>query len=628
LLGALFLFGASAARAADTLPNRIEDRDFWNLIDALSEPNGSFQSENLLSNEIDFPRIMPIVKRTVKPDGVYFGVGPEQNFNYIAAIQPKIAFIIDIRRQNMLEHVLYKAIFDLSPNRAVFISRLFSRKQPSALTDNLTAAELFDAYSDLPADETVFRKNFKEIEHLLTVTHGFGLTSEDRAFMQRIYKAFFEFGPLIDYSSQGGGPSGGAFRPSYARLMTETDDTGREWSYLENETNYAVVRDLEARNLIIPLTGDFGGPKAIRAVGRYVRDHSAVVSAFYTSNVEGYLFQGGDRVGNSNGGAARFYENAASLPLDAASTFIRWIPGAAYRSGSEPSIVLEPIQRTIEDFRSGRLTGFDLLRRGRIVSGALSDLRRFPPGRNSGARTTPLIFDWSVYAWIGFHLLVASMAFVVRFLWDPAVPRFARKHLSIAATPGNETAGNERFDLPVRLLHSFVWAIGGYGLAALFQIAISSNPAVHLNPIRLAINGAMIAVAAGIVLSIVVTLLLSYRRVITTLSMIPLLMLPVFGVQVASDINRGLDLRPPITKTTPVLRRWQEQQRPRLGGAYTTYHIEIDTTADSGTFPPQMQVSRRIYDSLIEGDNVPIVIGQGAIGMQWYRSVNGLSMND
>jgi hypothetical protein len=137
---------------------RIDDRVFWQLIGALSEPDGDFQSENLLSNETEFPRIMAAVQRTVRPNGAYLGVGPEQNFNYIAVTHPKIAFLIDIRRQNMLEHLLYKAIFELSPDRAVFISRLFSRKQPQGLTGNLSAAELFDAYSGMPGDDETFKR--------------------------------------------------------------------------------------------------------------------------------------------------------------------------------------------------------------------------------------------------------------------------------------------------------------------------------------------------------------------------------------------------------------------------------------------------------------------------------------
>jgi hypothetical protein len=354
------VLGPARVRAADSLPAKLDDGSFWKLISALSEPNGEFQSENLLSNETDFPSVMSTLKSRVTSDGVYLGVGPEQNFNYIAAIHPRMAIIIDIRRQNMLEHFLYKALFELSPDRAAFVSRLFSRSlQTDGLTSASSAAELFDASQDAAADHTAFARNLQDIRKLLVETHGFALTRDDLASLENLYAAFSDFGPAINYNSRGGGIGGRTFMPSYQELMTETDRKGREWSYLASEESYRAVRDLELRNLIVPITGDFGGPSAIRSVGNYLKDHNALVSAFYTSNVEGYLFRGGDRRGNPNGGAERFYDNVAALPLNRSSTFIRWIPGGGGRLNGT-SISLAPILSAIEDFKAGRFTSADL----------------------------------------------------------------------------------------------------------------------------------------------------------------------------------------------------------------------------------------------------------------------------
>src|SRR6186997_1494954 len=43
---------AASPVAAAALPQRLSDRDFWQLSTDLSEPNGSFRSDNLLSNEV------------------------------------------------------------------------------------------------------------------------------------------------------------------------------------------------------------------------------------------------------------------------------------------------------------------------------------------------------------------------------------------------------------------------------------------------------------------------------------------------------------------------------------------------------------------------------------------------
>ena len=74
---------SSAAVAPESLPQRLSDADFWRLTIDLSEPNGSFRSENLVSNEHTFQIRHSALIKTVKPGGVYLGVAPDQNFTYI-----------------------------------------------------------------------------------------------------------------------------------------------------------------------------------------------------------------------------------------------------------------------------------------------------------------------------------------------------------------------------------------------------------------------------------------------------------------------------------------------------------------------------------------------------------------
>src|SRR5499426_2018224 len=135
--------------AADTLPRELPDDDFWRLVSDFSEAGGFFRFE-YMSNEQQFQYVIPRLKEKRLSGGVYLGVGPEQNFTYIAALQPKMAFIVDIRRQNMIEHLMYKAIFEMSSDRVDFLSRLFSRKVPAGLTDKATARALFDAFRASP----------------------------------------------------------------------------------------------------------------------------------------------------------------------------------------------------------------------------------------------------------------------------------------------------------------------------------------------------------------------------------------------------------------------------------------------------------------------------------------------
>jgi len=299
--------------AVEALPQRLDDHTFWTLVNEFSEPNGFFRSDNLVSNEMQFQYVIPVLQQTLLPMSAYLGVGPDQNFTYIAALKPRIAFIVDIRRQNMLLHLMYKAIIEMSPTREEFLSRLFSRPAPPQLASNDSAEALLAAFQNVEPDPVAFERNRAEIYAHLQHTHGFSLSRSDLGGIDYVYRAFYQAGPEIRYSFGRG--SGWQPFPSYRDLMTANDGQGLQRSYIASEAQYQSLRDLEERNLIVPLVGDFAGPKALRSVARYLDLHHAKVSAFYTSNVEQYLFRGD--------AWQRFYENVAALPLDTRSTFIR-----------------------------------------------------------------------------------------------------------------------------------------------------------------------------------------------------------------------------------------------------------------------------------------------------------------
>src|SRR5947207_4036362 len=140
-----FLFVAAPSVLAQSLPTSISDKDFWAMVDGFSEPGGTFASDNIISNEIAFQQVIPELQKAPH-EGVYLGVGPEQNFTYITALKPGMAFIIAIRRQNLLLHLMYKALAEISADRADFMSRLFARPAPAGLGTDSTPRALFDAF--------------------------------------------------------------------------------------------------------------------------------------------------------------------------------------------------------------------------------------------------------------------------------------------------------------------------------------------------------------------------------------------------------------------------------------------------------------------------------------------------
>jgi hypothetical protein len=265
----------------------------------------------------------------------------------------------------------------MSSNRAEFLSRLFSRKAPAGLNANSSVDELFSAYATVPLDPEYHQKNLQSVKDVLWKQHKFGLTTEDETSLEHVYDAITKAGTTLGYSvsdpnlanrvittrifdvatgtsdvavlSAGdletairlfrfpvnpADPQGGTATrvnvstfPTYTDLMTATDGSGVNRSYLASEGNYKSVREMQQKNLVVPIVGDFAGPKAIQAVGKYLSDHNATVSIFYLSNVEQYL--------TPTPTLKRFYENVATLPLNSSSSFIR----SAQATGVQPGIV-------------------------------------------------------------------------------------------------------------------------------------------------------------------------------------------------------------------------------------------------------------------------------------------------
>jgi hypothetical protein len=344
-------------QAADTLPHEISDDTYWKMVSDYSEDSGSFRFE-YMSNELQFQYVIPRLKENRKPGGAYLGVGPEQNFTYISALQPKIAFICDIRRQNLVEHLIYKVIFEMSTDRVDFLSYLFSRKPAVVLNEKSSVKQLFQAFRTASPDPEMYRRNLDAIKNRLLNEHRFPLSRTDQQSVDFIYKIFFDTENVFGYSTS----IFGGFGATYAELMTATDEQGQSRSYLATEENFQTVRDLERRNLIIPVVGDFAGPKTLRSVGRYLKDHGATLTAFYTSNVEQYLFEQGDDW-------RHFLTNVSAFPLDSSSTFIR---SSHYSFGEQPPgqfnrgrfiQLLSPMAEAVKAFNTGQLASYeDLIR--------------------------------------------------------------------------------------------------------------------------------------------------------------------------------------------------------------------------------------------------------------------------
>jgi hypothetical protein len=335
------------AKAIDSL----SVKDFSRLINEFSEESGYFRSDNFTSNETAYLHVVDKMRQLGATGGAYIGVGPEQNFTYIAKVRPRIAFIIDIRRQAIIQHLMYKAIFHLSPNRLQFMSRLFSKPLPKEKVPAADASinDLLSFFTKTPADSKTYETNLASIRKTIQEEFQFPLNTEDQKSLEYIYKSFRDDGLDISYRMDGVG----AFFPTFKEIIAETDLNGKQGNFLATVDDYDFVRGMHSKNLIIPVVGDFGGKKAIAAIADFLKKNGFTVTAFYTSNVEQYLFE--------NGSFEAFANNVRKLPINDKSLFIR----SALSRSSHPAAsghllftVLEQMTVFMQDFDEKRYQSY------------------------------------------------------------------------------------------------------------------------------------------------------------------------------------------------------------------------------------------------------------------------------
>jgi hypothetical protein len=370
LLWALLLSTLAVAQTAAPQPLKqpesLSAAEFSRLSREMSEEGGFFRSDNFTSNETAYLTVVDKLRQLGATGGAYLGVGPEQNFTYIAKIRPRIAFIMDIRRQAVLQHLLYKAVFHHAPDRVQFLALLLSRPLPkeTAPTPKSDLNDILSFFSQAPADENAYASNLIKLRKTIQEDFQFSLSDGDQRGIEYVYSTFRNDGLQISYRSGSNNPGGGfgggggfvggggGFRggfPVLKDLIAQTDLNGKTGNFLASDEDYDFVRGLHRKNLIVPVVGNFAGPKALGAIGEYLKKNGFSVTAYYLSNVEQYLFDGDLFSAWAN--------NVRKLPLTDKSLFIRSASGRfqhpAALPGHRAATLLQLMAVFLKDFDEG-----------------------------------------------------------------------------------------------------------------------------------------------------------------------------------------------------------------------------------------------------------------------------------
>jgi hypothetical protein len=283
---------ASAQQPARARSDSDSVANFAALVRRLSSAGGQFDTDNLISNEKGYQQVLGAVDRLGLRGGAYIGVGPDQNFTYIAQLRPRIAFIADVRRDNMLQHLLFKALFARARNRAEYLALWTGRRVPD---DPEAAAvrplqELVTRLDATPFDQVSAQRAKRLVREELQRS-GILLSGVDLMVIERFHDAFISAGLSLRFTSTGRAPQ--PYYPTLRQLILEHDAAGRMRSYLASEESFQFVKDLQRRNLVVPVTGDLGDTRTLAGIGRLLNERGDRLTALYVSNVEDYLLRDG-----------------------------------------------------------------------------------------------------------------------------------------------------------------------------------------------------------------------------------------------------------------------------------------------------------------------------------------------
>ena len=190
---------------------------------------------------------------------------------------------------------------------------------------------------------------------------------------------------------------------------------------------------------------------------------------------------------------------------------------------------------------------------------------------------------------------------------------------------GRPEHGEDRFVRRAVFIEGLVWALTAYAAAGFFEGAAFRED-YHLDSTALFQAGmlASAALVAGLFALAAALLKGSSRahRWLVEIGLMLLLSAPIAGLQLVSDLNRGLDREASVDLACSLQRTEIREHRGRRGRRYYTYHFTLNPCDGRGLpLPREIEVSASTYQGSAAGSAVTLRVGRGALGHPWYRSI-------
>ena len=323
---------------------------FAQQITALSEPEGYFDTDNLISNESSYQQVLPELRRTRRFTAAPTWVSGRTRTSHTS------------RRRAL------RSPSSSTSAATIFCctscSRRCSRSHVPASTTSRSSSAApcpprSSAWRAAPVDRLVSYVDAPALR-LPPSTHcgrgstppspavGVTLSAEDLRTIDRFHRRFIEEGVSLRFQSTGRPPR--SYYPTYRRASDRHGWIRPSGQLPRLRRRVPVSERSPGPRQVIPVVGDLSGPSAIAAIGKLLGVRRIEVSAFYVSNVEFYLF--------GEGAFPRYITNLGRLPHAGNSVIIRSVFGGfagGYRPGDSSVSRLQSIDELLTGVAAGKI---------------------------------------------------------------------------------------------------------------------------------------------------------------------------------------------------------------------------------------------------------------------------------
>ncbi len=314
------------------------------ILAELSDRETGPAADNFVSNEDSYPRVTSEIARTVPPNTAYLGVGPDQNFTFIAHARPSLAVIVDYRKRNQLLHLLHKALFTLSENRVEYLSLLTARKPQVA--NDASAEGLVTAFTKVEFDRTQLEVASRRITEFLRPLSI--LSDADWPTLQTIHARLAGPGMNARFLAL-------TMYPTFGKMIATPSRDNKSAHFLADERLYQVVRNTHRHDAILPLIGDFANGPCLTKLADFLRKSRQEIGLFYISDVEFFLLRAGK--------FANYIQNLERLPWARNAQIIRTstreINHPERVKGDSSTTIIRPFADFLAHAKSGKIQAID-----------------------------------------------------------------------------------------------------------------------------------------------------------------------------------------------------------------------------------------------------------------------------